>query len=212
MREPLHRLPVLARRHASAECGYKAFQVICDSQGNVPPANSFWRNQILDIFYPSNSFRAINIDLMFNDTCDLDTFFNASSDLGLSPFSISSKNQELFFLYSCDLGRRRVPPSWTRVVCSTPVFALLGKEYAPGGTGMPPPMNCSVSMIPVLGYEGATGADYQRLLKGGSLLEYTDAGACKACTDTGGQCRTSVADDVFECHCYDGVHSATCDA
>ncbi|PUZ57942.1 hypothetical protein GQ55_5G470300 [Panicum hallii var. hallii] len=100
------------------ECGYKSFKVICDSQGNVSLANSFWRYRILDIFYPSNSFRAINIDLMSNDTCDLDVFFNASSDLGLSPFNISSKNQELFVLYSCDLGRRRVPPSWTRVVRS----------------------------------------------------------------------------------------------
>ena len=55
-------------------------------------------------------------------------------------------------------------------------------------------------MIPVLGYEGATGADYQRLLQGGSLLEYTDAGACKACTDTAGQCRVDVSDDAFKCY------------
>ncbi|CAM0148369.1 unnamed protein product [Urochloa decumbens] len=65
-------------------------------------------------------------------------------------------------------------------------------------------------MIPVLGYKGATGADYQQLMKGGYLLEYTDNRACKACTESGGQCRTNVTDDVFECHCYEGVHSATC--
>jgi hypothetical protein len=71
-------------------------------------------------------------------------------------------------------------------------------------------MNCGVSMIPVLGFEGATSADYQRLLQGGSLLEYTDAGACKACTDTGGQCRVDVSDDAFKCYCYNRVHLATC--
>ena len=98
------------------ECGYRAFQVTCDSQGNLSLANSFWRHQILDIFYPNNSFRAINIDLMSNDTCDLDTFFNVSSDLGLSPFSISAKNQELF-LYDCDPRERQIPCSWTRVRC-----------------------------------------------------------------------------------------------
>jgi hypothetical protein len=91
------------------------------------------------------------------------------------------------------------------------VFALLGKEYAPGGTGMPPPMNCSFVMIPVLGYDGATGADYQRLLRGGSLLEYTDAGACKACTDTGGQCRVDVSEDAFKCYgCTDGSSWFVC--
>jgi len=94
---------------------------------------------------------------------------------------------------------------------SSPVFALLGNKYTPGGIATPPPTNyCAVSMIPVLGYEGATGADYQRLLQGGSLLEYTDAGACKACTDTGGQCRVDVSDDAFKCYCYNRVNSATC--
>ncbi|KAG2587140.1 hypothetical protein PVAP13_5NG104581 [Panicum virgatum] len=65
-------------------------------------------------------------------------------------------------------------------------------------------------MIPVLGYEGATGADYQRLLQGGSLLEYTDAGACKACRVSGGQCRVDASDDAFKWYCYNRVHSATC--
>jgi len=195
------------------ECGYKAFQVTCDKQaGNLSLANSYWRYQLQDIFYENSSFTA---DLS-GAPCDLQNFVNPSSDLGLSPFNISSKNLELFILYDCHLGRRRAPPpSWTRVRCppappdddpdSSPVFALLGNKYTPGGIATPPPTNyCAVSMIPVLGYEGATGADYQRLLQGGSLLEYTDAGACKACRVSGGHCRVDASDDAFKCYCTDG--------
>ncbi|CAL4965076.1 unnamed protein product [Urochloa decumbens] len=189
------------------ECGYQAFQVTCD-KGMVSLANSFMKYQVLDIFYPNNSFRVINAGLISsNDTCGRDTFFNVSSDLGLSPFKISPKNQELF-LYDCDPRETQIPRSWTRMPCSTPngssAFALLGKKYTPSGIGMSTPMNCNVSMIPVLGYDGATGADYQWLLKRGSLLEYTDPGACNDCTRTGGQCRVNVPDDSFMCYCADG--------
>jgi len=188
------------------ECGYKGFQVTCDKQGSVSLENSYWRYQLRDIFYENSSFIVTNVDLS-GGSCSVDLFFNSSSDLSLSTFSISSKNQELFFLYDCHRQERQLPRSWAPVSCgnnSPNSFALLGK--GPGGIAMPPPMNyCAVSMIPVLGYEGATGADYQRQLQGGSLLEYTDdAGACKACTDTGGQCRVDVSDDAFKCYCTDG--------
>ncbi|CAL4957995.1 unnamed protein product [Urochloa decumbens] len=196
------------------ECGYKAFQVACDN-GNLSLVNSFLTYQIMDIFYPNNSFRVINVaPMLSNSTCAFDTLFNVSSDLGLSPFKISTKNQELFFLFDCDLRESQTPrPAWTRVPCrptlyendNSSVFALLGKEYTSGGIGRPPPMNCNESMIPVLGYEeGATGADYQRLIKGGFLLEYTDPGACNPCMETGGQCRVNVSDDSFMCYCADG--------
>ncbi|CAO2204761.1 unnamed protein product [Urochloa humidicola] len=196
------------------ECGYKAFQITCDKQqGNVSLANSFMKYRILDIFYPNNSFRVINAGVMSsNDTCDFDKYFNVTSDLGLSPFKISPKNQELFLFYDCDLRESQTPRSWTRLPCpKTPygnssVFALLGKEYMSGGIGIPPPMNCNESMIPVLGYgEGATGADFHRLMNHGFLLEYTgDDGACAACTGTRGQCRVDASSDAFECHCSNG--------
>ncbi|CAL4977673.1 unnamed protein product [Urochloa decumbens] len=201
------------------ECGYNAFEVTCDKQqGKVSLANSFLTYQILDIFYPDNSFRITNVaQMLANDSCAFDTLFNVSSDLGLSPFKISTKNLELFFLFDCDLRETQTPRSWTRVPCpptpgnNSSVFALLGKKYTPDGVGMPPPMNCNESMIPVLGYdEGATGADYQRLIKGGFLLEYTDPGACNDCTHTGGQCRVNVSDDSFKCYCTDGDHDYSC--
>lgn len=59
-------------------------------------------------------------------------------------------------------------------------------------------------MVPVLGYEGATGADYQRLMKGGFLLQYA-VGDCDACVDSGGMCRINTTYDVLECHCSCGV-------
>ncbi|RLN22498.1 putative receptor-like protein kinase [Panicum miliaceum] len=185
------------------ECGYKAFQVTCDRQGNASMANSYRMHQLRDIFYENSSIRVA----LPGAPCDDHNFFNASLDFGLSPFKVSSKNQELFFLYDCHRQERQLPRSWAPVSCennSSNSFALLGKEYTPGGIGLPPPMNCNVALIPVLGFQGATGADYRRLLKGGFLLDYTDGGACAACTKSGGQCRVDVSDDGFNCYCTDG--------
>ncbi|OEL29254.1 hypothetical protein BAE44_0009726 [Dichanthelium oligosanthes] len=139
---------------------------------------------------------------------------NASTDLGLSPYRISKKNKELFFLYGdCDRGReRRALQPLARVNCtddSSSSFALLAGHYTPGDTKppMPLPVNCNVSVLPVLAYEGAEGEDYQRLMKAGKagfLLEYTDDGVCAACTESGGQCRVNATTDASKCHCTDG--------
>jgi hypothetical protein len=59
-------------------------------------------------------------------------------------------------------------------------------------------------MMPVLGYDGAAGKDYRRLMKGGFLLDYA-AGDCAACEQSGGLCRINTTYDIFECHCADGV-------
>ncbi|XP_062192515.1 LEAF RUST 10 DISEASE-RESISTANCE LOCUS RECEPTOR-LIKE PROTEIN KINASE-like 1.2 [Phragmites australis] len=192
------------------ECGYQAFQVAC-AEGNASLENSLWTYQILDIFYKNSSFRVTNVDLL-DGTCDVENFVNASSDLGLAPFKISPKNHELFFLYDCNQQARRQPRSWAPVSCadySSNSFAWLAGQYRPEGTWTPLPGNCTVSMMPVLAYEFATGADYERLMKGGFLLEYT-AVDCKDCMASGGRCRIDVSDDVFECHCSDGVYPVIC--
>lgn len=191
------------------ECGYKALQVTCD-RGNASLKNSFWQYQILNISYDESSFiLATNVDLS-DGTCNFELFSDASTDLGLAPFTISSQNLQLVFVYGCDLRERHAPHSWAPVNCtdeddSSESFALLAGNYTSGDTSpaMPLPANCNLSsMMPVLGYEGATGADYQRLLKRGFLLEYTDDG-CGDCTASGGQCRIDVAHDVSWCHCSD---------
>jgi hypothetical protein len=63
--------------------------------------------------------------------------------------------------------------------------------------------------MPVLGYLGAVAADYVRLMKGGFLLEYNyTAQDCAPCAQTGGKCSVDAGEDVLECRCPDGVHTA----
>ncbi|KAL6847867.1 hypothetical protein ACP4OV_021995 [Aristida adscensionis] len=194
------------------ECGYQGFQVACD-RGVASLKNSFWTYRILNISYNDSSFRVTNVDLS-NGICDVGMFVNASADLALAPFKISPRNQELFFLYGCDWQRQPLMPrSWAPVSCatndSTDSFARLAGEYRRDGIWMPLPGNCTVSMRPVLGYDGAAAADYQRLMKGGFLLEYAVVD-CNDCTASGGRCRVHPSDDAFECHCPDDVYPVIC--
>lgn len=196
------------------ECGYQAFQVACDKQRNASLSNSMWAYHILDIFYENCSFRVANSQLL-DGTCEIELNINATSDLGLAPFKISESNQELFFLYNCQKQARQLPRSWAPVNCTsdaTNSFAWLAGKYGSDAISTLLPGNyCTVSsMMPVMGYHGATGADYQRLVKGGFLLEYT-AEDCDTCTGTGGQCRVNNTMDLFECHCTDGVSPLDCD-
>ncbi|KAL6848220.1 hypothetical protein ACP4OV_022348 [Aristida adscensionis] len=202
----------LAGAH-SPECGFQPFQVACDGGGAASLKNSIWTYQILDISYPNSSFRVTNADLS-DGACDIELHVNASSDLGLAPFRISPRNQELFFIYNCDpRERRRLPPSWAPVNCaadeSRSSFAWLAGAYRPDDIWMPLPGNCTVSMMPVLGYDGAAAADYRRLMKGGFLLEYA-VPDCNDCTASGGRCRVDTSDDLFGCHCADDVYPVTC--
>jgi hypothetical protein len=173
------------------ECGYRAFQVTCDANGTAALTNSFWTYHILHISYNDSSFTVANADL---GACDVERLrVNASSDLGLAPFGISATNQELFFLYDCSadtLGSP--PPAWAPVNCTDGLgannvsamsssFAWLAGGYRPDDVWRPVEGNCTVSMMPVLGYDGAAGKDYRRLMKGGFLLDYA-AGDCAACS------------------------------
>ncbi|CAO2193529.1 unnamed protein product [Urochloa humidicola] len=192
------------------ECGYKAYEVSCSDKDKASLVKSFWDYKILNIFYGNSSFILTNMDLSHPDpeTC-FELFSNASTDLAASPFTISSQNLELFFVSDCDPRPQQGRHSWSYVNCtddSPDSFALLAGNYTPGNTRpvTPLPENCNMAMMPVLGYKGATGADYLRLLKRGFLLQYTDDWLCKDCTKTGGQCRVDVSDDSFECLCTNG--------
>lgn len=142
--------------------------------------------------------------------CVIESFVNASSDLGLTLFKISPINRELVFLYNCSQGRSQLPISWAPVGCakndSSNSYAWLAGKYKPDDDFRQLPGNCTVSMIPVLGYDGAVAKNYERLIKGGFLLEYT-AGPddCKTCTESGGQCRVNVTNDRLDCQCSNGV-------
>ncbi|KAJ1282714.1 hypothetical protein BS78_03G072200 [Paspalum vaginatum] len=176
--------------HQPPECGsLKDFQVACDDKGRAFLKNSFWDYQILNIFYENSSFVVTNVDMWEWDdgNCNPSWLFsNATTDLALGPFTISPQNQKLFFVFGCDPPATRVAHywPWARVSCadrSNDSFALLAAgNYTAGDTSpvMTPPGNCNLSMTPVLGYQGATGADYQALFKRGFLLNYKPHDEC----------------------------------
>lgn len=125
-------------------------QVTCD-KGDTSLKNSYWRYQILNIFYDNSLFIVTNLDL----TSDVST---------------------------CDLA-----------LSSNGSFAWLAglREYRVEDTRTPLPVDCTVSMLPVLGSKGATGADNWRR---GFLLEHNyTTEDCAPCTGTGGRrCRFDV--------------------
>ncbi|KAJ1282720.1 hypothetical protein BS78_03G072800 [Paspalum vaginatum] len=195
--------------HQPPECGSrKDFQVACDDKGRAFLKNSFWDYQILDVFYENSSFILTNVDMWEWDDGNCNPpwlFSNASTDLGLGPFNISAQNQKLLFVFGCDPRPLQHVPhyswTWERVTCAKKqAFALFAAaNYTPGDTSpvMPLPRNCNLSMMPVRGYQGATGADYQALLKRGFLLNYKPHDEC-----SGGE-------DSFKCgeyvNAYDSV-------
>uniref|UniRef100_A0A453DUT7 Protein kinase domain-containing protein n=1 Tax=Aegilops tauschii subsp. strangulata TaxID=200361 RepID=A0A453DUT7_AEGTS len=202
----------LGGRHPP-ECGYHAFRVTCDHRAGSKALlqHSVSTYQILDISYQDSSLRIKNVELS-DGMCNPKLHANASSNLGLAPFGISAANQELFFLYNC--SALPPPPTWAPMYCATgskrPLnnsFAWLAGAYKLDDISRQVHWNCTASMMPVLGYKGATGLDYQRLMEDGFLLEYT-AGDCAACMESRGICRTNITNDIFECHCPDGFSSS----
>lgn len=194
------------------KCGHQGFQVTCD-KAKAYLKNSVWTYQIQAIFYTNNLLRVTNANLSLDGTCNVGNFVNASSVL--RPFYIESQiDMELFFFYGCNLRAPQLPSSWAPLSCDNGSFAWLSGQYRPDDSSMVLPGNCTVAMIPVLAYEGATGADYQRLMEGGFLLNYLneDFSQCDACSvEHGhGQCRPFVSDDGFQCYCSDGVYSTAC--
>jgi hypothetical protein len=194
-------------------CGYKAFQVACEDH-EVYLKSSYWMYQVLDISYENSSFVVTNVNVQ--EYCDLALAGNASSsDLqgAAGAFKISSRNRGLFFLSDCQGQARQLPPPWAPVNCaaydSPSSFAWLAGSYRPDDILKPLPGNCSVSLMPVLGYLGAVAADYDRLMKGGFLLEFNyTAEDCAPCTETGGKCSVDAGEDVLQCRCPHGVHTA----
>ncbi|CAM0879005.1 unnamed protein product [Alopecurus aequalis] len=200
------------------ECGHHAFQVTCTANRTASLRNSFLAYHILDISYNHTCFTLANANVG-DGACDVDKLsVNASSDLALGPFSVSATNQELFLLYNCTEVQpsRPPPPAWAPVSCAnglgsnasatSNLFAWLAGAYRPDDAWTPVEGNCTVSMMPVRGYEGASGKDYRRLMNGGFLLNYT-ADDCAACMDSGGRCRVNTTNDAFECLCADGTVS-----
>ena len=163
------------------ECGvHQAFQVTCDNATGYLK-NSLWNYRVQAIFYGFKQIRAANADLL-DGACNVDKLANASSVL--KQFYVSSQmNQELFFLHGCKsastaaasfLGARELRREW--LLLRLAFWAVQARRRLDDTAGELQRVDGAGEGIRL--YEGATGADYQRLMEGGFMLEYL-TGSCE---------------------------------
>ncbi|RLN25019.1 hypothetical protein C2845_PM07G03530 [Panicum miliaceum] len=200
-------------------CGHPAFEVWCSDGGSVASLKGS-SIHVLAIDYANSSFIASHSRVAAGDDGVCRTDFNMSVSIAMSPFTISSQNCALCFLYSCD-GTEPSGPEYvnaTSTMCAAPIYAYLGGTYY---WDKPPEIatgRCTYTYFPVLGREAAamTAANYSRLLKDGFVLEWEAAGIgdCATCNASGGQCRYDNTAGAFRCLCPDGGRAAgsTCAA
>ncbi|KAJ1282722.1 hypothetical protein BS78_03G073000 [Paspalum vaginatum] len=198
----------------SSPCGHPAFGVWCSDDGGGVAALRSSSIHVLTINYTTNSLVAYHNTVADDGACRAN--FNLSSSIALSPFTISSRNRALCFLFGCT-GAAPTLPDYVNATsnCSAPIYAYLGGAYlwysppeiATGG--------CKYAYMPVLGTEAAslTAANYSRLLKDGFILEWdkVTVGDCPRCNASGGQCRYDNATAEFWCLCPGGRRAgSTC--
>uniref|UniRef100_A0A0E0BWU5 Protein kinase domain-containing protein n=1 Tax=Oryza meridionalis TaxID=40149 RepID=A0A0E0BWU5_9ORYZ len=197
---------------SSASCGHPAFEVWCSPDGVASLRGS--QILVLSIDYTNSSFVVAHKRVADGGDGVCRTDFNISSSLALSPFTVSSSNLAICFLYSCN-GTE--PPEIDGLVnatipsCSKPIYAYLGGSY---DRDKPPAIkagNCTYSYLPVLWPESpvnlTAGTNYSPLFKKGFVLEWqkNGFGDCDACNASGGQCRyINDSAAAFACLCSDG--------
>ncbi|KAJ1282716.1 hypothetical protein BS78_03G072400 [Paspalum vaginatum] len=205
-----------SNNQTSSPCGHPAFGVWCSAGGSVASLRGS-SIHVLPIDYTNSSLVASHNKVAAGDDGVCLTNFNLSSSVALSPFTISSRNRALCFLFGCD---GTVPPSALDYVnatsnCTAPVYAYLGGTYLWNSPPAIPTGRCSYSYFPVLETEAATmmAAEYSRLLKDGFALEWetVTVGDCPECSSSGGQCRYDNAAGKFWCLCPGGTRAwSTC--
>lgn len=197
---------------AIAACGHPSFELWCSRDGVASLRGS--QILVLGIDYTNSSFVAGHKRVADGGDGVCRTDFNISSSLALSPFTISSSNRAICFLYSCN-GTE--PPEIDGLVnatisnCSKPIYAYLGGSY---DRDKPPAIqagNCTYSYLPVLWPDSpanlTAGANYSPQFKKGFVLEWqkNGFGDCDACNASGGQCRyNNDSAAAFACLCSDG--------
>uniref|UniRef100_J3KW73 Wall-associated receptor kinase galacturonan-binding domain-containing protein n=1 Tax=Oryza brachyantha TaxID=4533 RepID=J3KW73_ORYBR len=195
---------------ATSSCGHPAFEVWCSNDGVASLKGS--QILVLTIDYTDSSFITSHKRVAEGSDGVCRTDFNISSSLALSPFTISSRNRAICFLYGCN-GTE--PPEVDTLVnatsgCGKPIYAYLGGSY---DRDKPPAIqagNCTYSYLPVLGSEAPANltpaTNYSMLFKDGFVLEWpkNGFGDCDACNASGGQCRYNNDSAAFACLCADG--------
>ncbi|CAO2174542.1 unnamed protein product [Urochloa humidicola] len=198
-------------------CGPAAFQVSC-SGGQASLAQSFnGAYKILRISYANRTVVVVNDNVQTDAAGCPAPRIDVSASLSLAPFTASAANAQLIFLFNCSGTAGGAAPAAAGFVNGTcpgeqavvrldPRYNTSAARAVAGG--------CAYSVVPVVGFPGATAGEYPRLLRGGYLLEWrAAAGDCAACNASGGQCGYDADADVFACICSDGSsRPARCDA
>ncbi|CAO2160970.1 unnamed protein product [Urochloa humidicola] len=201
----------------SSPCGHPAFEVWCSGGGQNLASLKGSSIHVLSINYTNSSFIASHSRVAAAGGGVCRTDFNMSVSIALSPFTISSRNRALCFLYNCS---GTVPPMLrggpeaadgdeyvnATSSCGAPIYAYLGGAYYWDKPPVIATGACTYTYFPVLAAAGMTAANYSRLLKDGFVLEWEAAGVgdCAACNASGGQCRYDNAAAAFRCVCPDG--------
>ncbi|KAG0536662.1 hypothetical protein BDA96_03G083000 [Sorghum bicolor] len=201
-------------------CGPSAFQVDC-RDGRASLARSFrGAYKLLRVSYADRIVVVANDNVQTDATgCPMPRI-DVSASLSFAPFTASSANAQLVFLFNCTGGGGKPPPpaGFVNVTCpGAQAVVRLDARYnttdaraVAGG--------CDYSVVPVMvgssSGGGASAGDFPRLLRDGYLLEWrASAGDCTACNASGGQCGYDSGADAFACICDDGAsRPARCDA
>ncbi|KAF3328885.1 putative serine/threonine-protein kinase [Carex littledalei] len=188
-------------------CGYPSLEINC--QDDKPfLVQSYDTNYYIDrVFYDNSSFLLINSILVNGSTSCSIPRFNVS--LGLGPMVVSETNKELVFFFNCE-RKDPLPVDLLRVTCNAnqsdagnESFVRLLQNYNddPGASGESL-SNCSISRIPVSGWNGSTVDQYTTLMSDGFLVELKVA-SCSDCRKSNGQCGFNTTTSMFMCICPD---------
>ncbi|KAJ1684942.1 hypothetical protein LUZ63_016332 [Rhynchospora breviuscula] len=190
-------------------CGYPTLEIDCRDDKPFL-VQSYDTNYYIDrVFYDNSSFVLVNSFLVnWKSNCSVPRF-NVS--LGLGPMVVSKINKELVFFFNC--GNMSTPPGeYQPVKCDTGLsdgvsndsFVRLFEYYNDGVTSVPGESlsNCSISRIPVSGWNGSGVGQYTTLMNDGFLVELKVT-SCSDCRKSGGQCGFNNSTNMFMCICSD---------
>ncbi|RCV24564.1 hypothetical protein SETIT_5G095500v2 [Setaria italica] len=194
-----------------APCGPAAFQVDC--RGGVASLARSFRGayKILRVSYENRTVVVANDNIQTDAAGCPVPRIDVSASLSLAPFTASAANAQLVFLFNCTAPPL---PGFANVTCpGEPAVVRLDPRYNTSDARVVAG-DCEYSVVPVVGFPGASGGDYPRLLRGGYMLEWrASTGDCAACNTSGGRCGYDADADAFACICSDGSsRPARCDA
>ncbi|KAI0496642.1 hypothetical protein KFK09_022963 [Dendrobium nobile] len=182
-------------------CGYPAFELRCedDTPKLSMPVEDY---HVLNISYDKRTVNVLMARFASKDTCLL-PYYNLS--FGLTPFTISSLNRELVFVYNCSAEK----PGFLQINChNNRSYAYLGGTYrieeSEGLFG-----SCFSVVMPVLSSPEPEVKKYPELLADGFLLDWT-APDCSECLKSNGQCGYNNDTRNFMCICPDRPHWKSC--